>query len=205
MQLSSAQMLAITCRDLAPRRGGRDVATGITFASGPGDALVLRGGNGSGKTSVLRAVAGLCGHRGGVTFARGGVPVDPGAARAEDLHLLGAGDGLTGKLSAAEHVRFWSGLYAARDEAVLTRVGLDGLGHRPANALSTGQRRRLGLARLLMAPRAAWLLDEPLSGLDTAGRTLLLDAVADHRASGGLVLMATHEDGLPDASVLRLS
>ena len=197
--------LSLAVTGLAPRRGGRVVAAGAAFALGPGDALVLRGANGSGKTSLLRAVAGLCPHDGEVAFARGGEAREPGAVRAVDLHLLGGGDGLAPRLTAREHVAFWAGLYGAAAAGALERTGLSEAADRPAGALSTGQRRRLGLARLLLAPRALWLLDEPLSGLDEAGRALMLSEVAGHRAAGGLALMASHEDGLPGAATLRLS
>ena len=197
--------LALTVRALAPARGGRVVASDVSFSLPPGGGLVLRGANGSGKTSVLRAVAGLCVHEGEVSFALEGAPLEAGAAQAQHTHLLAGGGGLVPKLTAGEHARFWGGLYGAADEDALDRVGLAGAERRPAGALSTGQRRRLGLARLLMAPRPLWLLDEPMSGLDEEGRALLLAAIHDHRAAGGLVLMATHEgDGLPGAPVLRL-
>lgn len=204
MSAETPATLALACRDLSPERGGRVVAAGITFTLAPGAALVLRGANGSGKTSILRAVAGLCRYGGEVSFTDDDGAVDAGEARAGGTHLLSVGDGVTGRLTAQEHARFWSGLYGVPAEGALGRVGLAGAGDQPGAALSTGQRRRLGLARLLMAPRPLWLLDEPMSGLDADGRALLLDAVAAHRADGGSALMATHEEGLPDADVLRL-
>ena len=197
--------LGVQARGLAPVRGGRVVASGASFALGPGDALVLRGPNGSGKSSILRAVAGLCGHEGEVAFTEGAAARDPGAVRAHALHLLAGGGGLVRKLTCAEHVRFWAALYGVAPGGALARVGLEEP-DRPAGALSTGQRRRLGLARLLMAPRPAWLLDEPLSGLDADGAALLLDAVTEHRAAGGVVLLATHgAERLDGAPTLRLA
>ena len=195
--------LSLACDALAPRRAGRVVAAGATFALRPGEALVLRGANGAGKTSVLRAVAGLCGYDGTVAFEADGAPLGADEARAGHIHLLGPRDGLADRLTAGETSLFWAGLHGGAP--ALAETGLSGAGTSPAARLSTGQRRRLGLARLLGAPRALWLLDEPLSGLDEEGRARLLAAVADHRAAGGIVLMASHEAGLPDASVLRLS
>ena len=195
--------LSLVCTDLAPRRGGRTVAAGVSFTLAPGQALVIRGANGAGKTSVLRAVAGLCGYAGHAAFSAGGVPLDPAEARARHTHLLGPRDGLADRLTARETAAFWSGLLGGAP--ALAEAGLSGAETIPAERLSTGQRRRLGLSRLLGSPRALWLLDEPLSGLDAAGRDLLLGAVADHRAGGGLVLMASHEAGLPRAPVLRLA
>lgn len=197
--------LSLAAHDLAPRRGGRVVAQGVSFSLVPGEALLLRGGNGAGKTSVLRAVAGLCPAGGGVAFARSGAPLDPAAARADAVHYLGAEEGLSARESPAETVRGWAALYGASARGALGEVGLAEQADMPCGALSTGQRRRLGLARLLLAPRALWLLDEPLSGLDEAGRTLFLSRIEGHRARGGLVLMASHEAGLPGAATLRLS
>ena len=195
--------LSLSCADLAPRRGGRVVAAGVGFALGPGQALVIRGANGTGKTSLLRAVAGLCGYEGTVAFSAEGASLDLSEARARHVHLLGPRDGLADRLTAGETASFWSGLLGG--SPALAAAGLSGTETMPAGRLSTGQRRRLGLSRLLGAPRALWLLDEPLSGLDEEGRARLLAAVADHRAAGGLVLMASHEAGLPDAATLRLS
>lgn len=202
----STRTLTLAATDLAPSRGGRLVAAGVSFDLFPGGALVLRGANGSGKSSVLRAIAGLCAYEGRVAFGRGGTLVEAALARAGDVHLLTDGGGLAPKLTAHEHIAFWAGLYGVSPAKGLARVGLADVATSPAGALSTGQRRRLALARLLMAPRALWLLDEPLSGLDAGGRDLLLGAAAAHRAGGGMVLMATHEAaGLPNARVLRLA
>ena len=195
--------LSLRLLDLAPARAGLTVTSGISLAMAPGEALVLRGANGAGKTSVLRAVAGLCAHGGTVSFAIRGAPLDPGEARARHTHLLGPRDGLAGPLSVAETGSFWAALLGGR--AAAHAVGLSGTETTATGRLSTGQRRRLGLSRLLGSPRPLWLLDEPLSGLDEAGREQLLAAVAEHRAAGGLVLMASHETGLPDAAALRLS
>ena len=195
--------LSLACDALAPRRAGRVVADGVRFRLAPGEALVIRGANGAGKTSVLRAVAGLCGYDGTVAFEADGVPLDPSEARARHTHLLGPRDGLAERLTAAETAAFWAGLLGGA--VALGAAGLSGSETAPVGRLSTGQRRRLGLARLLGAPRALWLLDEPLSGLDEEGRARLLGAVAEHRAAGGIVLMASHEAGLPDAATLRLS
>ena len=197
--------LSLSVRDLAPTRGGRTVAAGVTFALAPGEALVLRGTNGAGKTSVLRAVAGLCAYEGDVRLAAGGAPLDLGEARARHTHVLGPRDGLADRLTAGETAGFWSALLHGDAANTLAFAGLSGTETNFVGTLSTGQRRRLALARLIAAPRALWLLDEPLSGLDAAGRDMLLGAVADHRAGGGLVLMASHEAGLPGAPVLRLA
>jgi heme exporter protein A len=150
-------------------------------------------------------VAGLVPDGGEVRFERAGATLDPGEVQARSLHLLAPGEGIAARLTVRETLAFWARLLGGAGEGVAGRVGLEASLDRPAGALSTGQRRRLGLARLLLAPRALWLLDEPLSGLDEAGRALLLAEIAEHRTAGGMVLMATHEaEGLPDAPTLRL-
>ncbi len=208
--MSSASFaLSLTVQDIDVARGGRVVAHGISFALQPGDALILRGDNGTGKTSILRAIAGTAAPPAGViAFAIDGETTDPAEMRAHHLQWLGGEDGLADKLTVTETISFWLGLYGEKGTAegeVLARVGMSAHAARAVGKLSTGQRRRLGLARLILSPRALWLLDEPMSGLDAAGRTLLLDLAAEHRAAGGIILMASHDDGLPDAPTLRLT
>lgn len=204
--------LKLSLSAMTAARGGRPVAAGVSFDLSPGDALSLRGPNGTGKTSILRAIAGLSRpEAGSVSFAEDDTLIDPEEARACHLHWLGGEDGLAGKLTVAETVRFWAQLLGGEPlpEATLTQhlasVKLGTKADSPVGALSTGQRRRVGLARLLCVPRALWLLDEPLSGLDDQGRDLLMGAIASHRAQGGIVLMATHDGQIDGARTLRLA
>lgn len=198
--------LSVHALDIA--RGGRRVAAGLSFALGRGEALVLRGENGTGKTSALRTIAGFAAPMGGaVTFCEGadGPALDAAQFRAEQIHWLGGEDGLADRLTVRETGQFWAGLFGVPfSPSTLERVGLDAKAESLVGRLSTGQRRRLGLMRLVMVHRALWLLDEPLSGLDQAGRTLLMAAIDTHRAQGGMVVMASHDDGLPNAPTLRL-
>ena len=188
-------------------RGDRLVFAGVDFALDPGQALVLRGPNGSGKTSLLRICAGL------LPPAEGRLTVD-GRAVAEDpeafaaaLHFVGHLDPLKPVLTVAENLRFWMRLRGDGGEvgAALARFGLAGLADLPARYLSAGQRRRANLARLAATPAALWLLDEPTTALDEPSTRALARLMAEHRAGGGMVIAATHfELDMPGAADLRL-
>lgn len=198
--------LGVEAQDLVVTRGGIAVAGPVSFSLRPGDALCLRGDNGTGKSSILRAIAGFSAPAAGSIRFPGAEALgfDLAAVRALATHWLGGEDGLADRLSVAAHRQFWRGLLTTT--AAATALAPTSLpDERPAGRLSTGQRRRLGLARLTDTPRPVWLLDEPLSGLDTAARASVQIAIAAHRAAGGVVLMATHEDGLPAAATLRLA
>lgn len=176
---------------LTVARGTRTLFSDLSFSAAPGAFVELRGPNGAGKTSLLRALAGFLRPAEG-RIAFNGVE-EPSLA----LHFLTHRDGLKAPLDACAHLRFWAGLMGGRRDAVdeaLTRVGLAPIADLPARALSQGQGRRLSLARLLIAPRALWLLDEPAASLDAAGKTLLASLIEEHRARGGVVVAAAHED-----------
>ncbi len=188
-------MTLFTGRDLTCRRGERLVFCDLSFALGPGDALVLTGPNGSGKSSLLRVMAGLLPPRGG-TLAWDGSPIaaDFASHRAR-LHFIGHQDAVKPVLTVLETVKFWGGLRdgdTASAEAALDRFGLGPLASLPCRLLSAGQKRRLALARLLAAPAPLWLLDEPTTGLDRDATSDLETALAEHRAAGGIVVASTH-------------
>ncbi len=166
---------------------------GLNFTLAPGRALILRGPNGSGKTTLLRTLAGL------QPPLRGSVKSVP-----ETLVYAGHADGIKSALTAHENLVFWSNIFGGGDvPAAMAAFQLDGLAERPAGALSAGQKRRLGLARLIVARRSVWLLDEPTVSLDTHATALFAGVVRAHLGSGGSAIMATHIDlGLSEAEAI---
>jgi len=183
----------------AIRRGGRLLFDGVSLTLAAGQACALTGPNGSGKTSLLRAVAGLVRLEAG-EIGFGGI--DPAEARGDGLHLVGHADGLKPARTAREELAFWarwSGADAAAAERAAERLGLSALLGLEVRRLSAGQRRRLALARLAAAPRPLWLLDEPLGPLDAEWRRRFGALMQDHLAGGGLILAAVH-DPLPVAT-----
>lgn len=194
-------------RGLACRRGERLVFEGLDFLLPPGGALILRGANGSGKSSLLRLMAGLTPPEAGI-LAWDGVPVsdDPALHRAR-LHFIGHADALKPALTAAETLAFWAGMRGDGGSvaAALAQFRLRPLAEMPCRFLSAGQRRRLALARLVASPAPLWLLDEPLTGLDEDAVADLHAAIAAHRAAGGCVALSTHAPlALADAATLAL-
>jgi heme exporter protein A len=197
--------MRLSARELDCIRGGRIVFEGIEFTIPAGEALLVTGRNGAGKSSLLRQVAGL------VRIAHGTIMLedaDPELSLAEQAHYLGHLDAIKASLTVAENLRFWArclGAPVGDPIAALTAVGLDALADLPAGYLSAGQRRRLSLARLIAAPRPLWLLDEPTAALDTAAQARLAELMHEHLAGGGLILAAVHGPiGLPAAKELHL-
>lgn len=176
----------------------------VSFALGPGEALAVTGRNGAGKSTLLAAIAGLIRPEQGAVEASG-LGDESLTAR---LHHLGHRDGLKTALSAAENLAFAADLLGEPrlpPAAALSEVGLAGAAALPVGYLSAGQRRRVTLARLLVAHRPLWLLDEPTTALDADGQAMLMRLVAAHRAGGGLVVAATHAPlPLPDLRELAL-
>lgn len=188
------------------QRGGRVLAGAITLSARPGDAWIIRGPNGSGKTSLLRAIAGFS------PPAQGRVALEEaGRARpaAEVAAYVGHAEGLRSQETPRAHLAFflrWAGGDVGAADETLARVGLERHADKPARTLSAGQRRRVTLARLWTGGRPLWLLDEPTAALDDAGRALLSDLVAAHRVAGGVVMAAVHGAlEWPDVRQLRLT
>lgn len=198
-------MMRLAGSNLACVRGGRQVFRNLSFALGAGEALVVTGPNGVGKSSLLRLVAGLVQPDQGRLEFEGG---DPELTVGEHAHYLGHQDALKSSLSVHENLDFWAnflGGETAKGDAALAAVGLDGLARLPASYLSAGQRRRLSLARLIAVERPIWLLDEPTTALDTLGQAMLAELMRVHLASSGLILAAAHGPiGLDESKELRL-
>ncbi|MRX49407.1 heme ABC exporter ATP-binding protein CcmA [Paracoccus sp. S-4012] len=189
-------MTVLAVRGLAVARGGARALDGVSFTLDPGEALILRGPNGIGKTTLLRTVAGL------QPAVAGEIVATP-----ESIAYSAHADGLKGALTVTENLTFWREVFGGPPiEPALAAMDLTHLAERPAHALSAGQKRRLGLARLLVTGRPVWALDEPTVSLDTASVALFAAAIRAHLAAGGSALMATHIDlGLAEARVLDLA
>lgn len=181
-------------------RGERRLFSGLDLQARAGEAIALIGRNGAGKTSLLRAVAGLLRpETGHVAFVGEAGDLEPETARAEALHMVGHHDGLKPGRTAWEELRFqtlWTGGDEASVRAAAARLDLNRLLDLEVRRLSAGQRRRLALARLVASPRSLWLLDEPMAPLDAGHREAFGALMAEHLKSGGMVMAAVH-DPLP--------
>lgn len=191
----SGQAALVEVAGLACARGGVAVLEGVDLSLAAGQALVLRGPNGIGKTTLLRTIAGL------QPPLAGRVTTAP-----EAVAYAGHADGIKATLSVAENLQFWARIFGTDGiGAALAAYDLEPLEDRAAGTLSAGQKRRLGLARLLVTGRSVWMLDEPTVSLDAASVGLFADAVAQHCAAGGAAIMATHIDLGMAADMLDLT
>jgi len=190
----------VLIKELAIARGERTLFSRLYLTLRAGEAAVLVGRNGAGKTSLLRAVAGLLRPiEGTIAFESETGPIEADTARAEQLHLLGHQDGLKSSRTAWEELRFqtlWTGGTEESARAAAKRFDLGRLLDLEVRRLSAGQRRRLALARLAASPRALWLLDEPMAPLDAGQREAFGAVMAEHLAGGGMILASVH-DPLP--------
>ena len=194
--------------DLTLIRGERCLFQGLSFALNPGELLLLEGQNGSGKTSLMRAIAGM-------------LSLESGEVRWNDEPILGQRQafhgalvwlahrtGLKGDLTMLENLRFEASLRAqsnADHNAVFDRLGISRLKNLPLRSLSAGQQRRVALARMLLADVPLWLMDEPFTNLDREGRKLVMDLTTEHLGRGGMCVMAAHQDVEIGGQVKRVS
>ena len=201
----------LTAENLAARRGEDLIFVNISFHLAAGEALVLTGRNGSGKSTLLRVVAGLLRpEKGTVIFRDEGSP--EGRHPGEVSHYLGHRNAMKNELTVVENLDFWQSFLANPDAAGLPvedaaeAVGLSGITHLPFGYLSAGQQRRIAFAKLLVAHRPVWILDEPTAALDASADRLLAQLIEAHQAKGGIVLAATHQPlGLENARELKMT
>ncbi len=169
---------------LACGRGGLPVLEGVAFELGSGEAVLLRGPNGCGKTTLLRTITGLQPQTSGM------IDAEP-----ESIAYCGHSNGIKPTLTVAENLEFWAAMHATDNiDAALEAFGITRLRDRQARNLSTGQCRRLGLARLLVTGSSIWAVDEPTVSLDASGTELFTMAMQSHLDSGGAAIIATHSD-----------
>lgn len=185
-------------------RGDRCLFKGLSFALNPGELLLLKGRNGSGKTSFLRAIAGLLElESGSVVWNEIAVTKVPQVFK-NSLVWMAHQVGFKGDLTLLENLHFEAALrpQSGQDiEDVLNRLGLNRLKRLPMRSLSAGQRRRVALARMLLSEAQLWIMDEPVTNLDSEGRALVMELVGEHLAADGMVIMAAHQDVDVDATV----
>jgi heme exporter protein A len=197
-------------------RGDRVVFNGLDFACAAGEAILLLGRNGSGKSSLLRLMGGLVQPAAGRLAWQGESVHSDREAHGLRCRYIGHADAIKPVLTVAENIAFWVRLWAPQTvsttealdhcvEQALERFSMGRLRDVPGRFLSAGQKRRVNLARLFAAPGQLWLLDEPTTALDKASIEVLEQAIADHRAAGGLVVLSTHTDVvLPQATVMQM-
>ena len=195
----------LNVQNLCCRRGGRIVFRNIGFTVEPGGLVLVTGANGTGKSSLLRLMAGLIAPlSGSIEWQGTAITVDVTAHRAR-LHYIGHLDALKTNLSVTEMLDYWRALRGG-GRINLEAFALKGLTGRPVRSLSAGQKRRLSLTRLTIDHAPLWILDEPSTALDVQGQALLHTQIAEHRAKGGIVLIATHEAWqVPNAQRLEIA
>ncbi|WP_173934096.1 heme ABC exporter ATP-binding protein CcmA [Chelativorans sp. Marseille-P2723] len=198
--------MRLAAEKLSGERGGEPVFSGLSFSLESGQALLVTGPNGAGKSTLLRIVAGLLPPAAGRVELSGAGESIPDARAAS--HYLGHSNGMKGALGVEENLAFWReflGQPRLTPHEALEAVGLGAIAHLPFGYLSTGQRRRAAIARLLVSYRPVWLLDEPTAGLDRRAEQRMAELMREHLDGGGIIVAATHLPlGLEGAQELRM-
>lgn len=206
MSVANENALALQAQGLAKRLGGLQLFSGLNLQVLGGEALVIRGTNGSGKTTLLRMLAGLLDADSGTISLRSGMQILDETDNSGHIHYFGHANALKAAQTTRANLVFWrdylsegAGLdHEQNVEAVAERVDAAHLLDLPVLALSAGQKRRVGFARLLLAHRPIWLLDEPTAALDASSSELIEKLVGEHLDGGGLAIAATHLPFLQD-------
>jgi len=192
----------LTAKDLTLFRGERCLFQNLGFALNPGELLILEGSNGSGKTSLMRAIVGMLELESGAIHWDG-LPVRNQRQRFHgSLVWMAHRVGFKADLTLLENLRFEAALRPASGkdiDIILSRLGIERLTRLPLRSLSAGQQRRVSLARMLLSDAILWLMDEPFTNLDREGRELVLTLVEEHVKAGGMCVMAAHQDVVIDA------
>jgi heme exporter protein A len=199
--------LRLEARALCCVRNDQTLFRSLDLAVAAGEVLLIGGANGSGKTSLLRLLAGLGAPESGTVRWCGADIATLGAEFRAAVEYVGHANGIKLDLSAAENLEFTASLRGTRNgaavAAALDEAGLSGLGETRARLLSAGQRRRLALARLRLSGAPLWLLDEPLTALDAGGRGFVADLIGEHARRGGVAVVATHESPVPQSAGVK--
>ncbi|MCB1420202.1 MAG: heme ABC exporter ATP-binding protein CcmA [Notoacmeibacter sp.] len=185
--------MRLEARNVAGERGGDIIFSGVNVSLGEGEGLIITGANGSGKSTFLRILAGLLEPAEGEIILEGATEEFPTLAAA--THYLGHQNSMKPALSVSENLAFWQAFNGEPHLTIpeaLDMVGLETIGHLPFGYLSTGQRRRIAIAKLLVSWRPVWLLDEPTAGLDKASERQFAELMTAHMEDGGIIVAATH-------------